>query len=88
MAAGAPGSAGTKDTAVDRIEEGTAGPTSVVSTQSGATVTGGPFRAKFDDAVAGGGGTEYAGQAAQISTDGTSRLDQAADIKRGKPNAW
>jgi len=73
---GIPGSAGTRDKAVERIEEGLA------STASGNA----EVRNQFDAGLA--TGREKPKPRATIDTSGTSYQDRNADIKRGQPNVW
>jgi hypothetical protein len=78
---GAPTSAGTTDTRVDRPEEGLPG----LATTTNPTANP-PTRAAFDAGLAAGG--EPAGYTGVIDTTETARLTPSQLIKRGKPAAW
>lgn len=77
---GAPASAGTTDTRVDRPEEGLAG----LATVDNPTANP-PSRASFDAGRAAGG--EVAHQVAQVDTSG-HLIDPWTALKRGLPGAW
>lgn len=75
------GNAGTKDTRVDRPEEGLPG----LATTSNPTANP-PSRASFDAGLA--HGLRRNTPAANIDTTQTSGLTPDQDIKRGNPSAW
>lgn len=78
---GAPyGSAGTKDTRVDRPEEGLPGLATTTNTTANP-----PSRATFDAGLAAGG--ERAGAVAQVDTSAYGITPWAA-LTRAKPTAW
>lgn len=78
---GAPAGAGTKDTRVDRPEEGLPGlATTDNPTANPAT------RSSFDRGTA--HGLRQPKPRAVIDTSGTSGLQPGDDTKRGEPNAW
>jgi len=74
-------SAGTKDTRVDRPDEGLPG----VATTSNPTANP-PTRANTDTGRA--SGLRSPKPRAVIDTSGTSRNQPADDLKRGEPAAW
>ena len=78
---GAPTSAGTNDTRVDRPEEGLPGLATTTNTTANP-----PSRATFDSGLAAGG--EVAGYTGVVDTTETARLTPSQLIKRGKPAAW
>lgn len=82
---GAPSSAGTRDTRVDRPSEGLPG----LATVDNPTANP-PTRANLElgQAVAAGKGAGDLGPVAQVDTSGTSGLAQADDVKRAKPSAY
>ena len=80
-AGGAPTSAGTTDTRVDRVTEGLPG----IATTTNTTANP-PTRATLDAGLAAGG--EVAGYQGVVDTTETARLTPSQLIKRGKPAAW
>jgi len=78
---GAPKSAGTDDTRVDRPDEGLPG----LATKSNPTANP-ATRGSFDRGTA--GGFRQPKPKAVIDTSGTSGLQPGDDTKRGEPNAW
>lgn len=74
-------SAGTRDTRVDRPEEGLPGLATVENPTANP-----PTRASFDPARA--EGTRRPKPSAVIDTSGTSRNLPSDDLKRGEPSAW
>lgn len=81
-AAGGPNSsAGTRDTRVDRPEEGLPGLATVENPDANP-----PSRASFDTAQA--RGFRQPNPASVIDTTQTSGLTPDEDLKRGEPNAW
>lgn len=77
---GAPSDAGTKDTRVDRPEEGLPG----LATTANPTANP-PSRATFDAGLAAGARTSYA--VAQVDTSFYS-IDPWAAVKRANPTKW
>lgn len=77
---GAPAGAGTKDTRVDRPEEGLPG----LATTTNPTANP-PSRAAFDAGLATGARASYA--VAQVDTSGYS-IDPWAAVKRANPTKW
>jgi hypothetical protein len=73
-------SAGTRDTRVDRPEEGLPGLATVENPTANP-----PSRASFDQ---GKPAVTAHRQVAQIDTSGTSGLSPDQDTKRGNPSAW
>ena len=81
MAQGSPSSAGTRDTRVDRPEEGLPGVATVENPSANP-----PSRATFDAGST--SGNRRPQPRAVIDTSGTSGLLPSDDLKRGEPNAW
>lgn len=77
---GAPSSAGTKDTRVDRPEEGLAG----LATTTNPTANP-PSRASFDAGLA--AGVQPAKAVAQVDTSSYS-IDPWSAVKRANPTKW
>lgn len=82
-------SGGTKDVRVDRIEEGGAGLATYDNVDPNSATKSEPLtatRASFDSATA--TGVTRATNKAVFDTSGTSGLDQAAALKRSKPEVY
>jgi hypothetical protein len=78
---GSPAAAGTRDTKVQRIEEGVPGLATVENPTANP-----PSMATFDAGLAAGG--EYSGAQAQLDTSEYSGLTRDEALKRMKPSAF
>ena len=74
-------SAGTRDTRVDRPDEGLPGLATVENPTANP-----PTRATLDSGLP--VGRRQPKPSAVIDTSGTSKLQPGDDVKRGEPNAW
>lgn len=85
MATGGTNSAGTRDTRVDRPNEGLPGLATVENPTANP-----PTRANLElaQALSVGKGAGNPSPVAVVDTSGTSGLSQANDVKRSKPSAW